>query len=89
MPDKKTFVSVLKSFGFKKMPWNKCPQGFEKSNYPCYSNAEKNQWCELYLSDEIPYGWIIGNGIKTTKSYLGGKFFETPKELNQILNQQP
>jgi hypothetical protein len=51
---KQTFIQVLRAHGFKKMRWDKCPQGFQESNYPCYSHEEKNIWCEVYLTDKPP-----------------------------------
>ncbi len=82
MTSKSTFVSILNSFGFVKMSWDKCPRGFEKANYPCYANESRNIYCELYLGDKIPYGWIISSTLPPR-----GKFFESPKELQLILKQ--
>lgn len=80
----KGVITLLKSLGFKKQPWNKCPQGFKEYNYPCYSHEEKNMWCELYLSDTLPYGWIVGAGIKGTGIGGGGFFYSLP-DLQKIL----
>jgi hypothetical protein len=81
-----TYPQILKSFGFKKMRWDKCPQGFKESNYPCFSHREKNIWCEVYLSDSFPYCWIIGDGFKGL-GYLGGRFFDAPKDLKTFLQK--
>lgn len=72
------YISILTSNGFNKMPWNKCPQGFEKANYPCYSHKEKNIWAEVYLSDPWPYLFIVGGGIKP-------QHIDDPQRLKELL----
>jgi hypothetical protein len=77
--------NILISKGFKKMAWNKCPQGFEKSGYPCFSHEKKNIWVELYLTDTPAYGWLIGPGTKRANNR--GQFFYSTKELKEILSK--
>jgi hypothetical protein len=81
---KPTFISVLKENGFKKMPWEKCPQGFKESNYQCFSDEKNNRYCEVYLSDKPPYCWVVGNGIKKS-GIIGGQFTYEPNELKKLL----
>lgn len=78
------FSKILRSHGFKKVPWSRCPQWFEIYNYPCYEHPSKNIWCETYMSDQFPYGWIIGEGIKKTEM-TGGSFFDNNKRLRELL----
>lgn len=82
----KKAVSILRSFGFTKVHWDKCPQGFKKAGYPCYSN-KSGAWVELYLSDTIPYGRISANGL-TSPDKFGGIFFDSDKQLITFLKQQ-
>jgi hypothetical protein len=77
--------NILIAKGFKKMPWNKCPQGFEKAGYPCFSHEAKNIWIEVYATDKPPYGWVIGRGIGDNFGH--GKFFYSTKELKEILSK--
>lgn len=77
--------SFLKKSGFVKMPWSKCPQGFEKANYRCYSNSEKNIWVELYLSDKPAYGWVISPEL-IGNSPVGGRTFDTVDDLKKNIN---
>ncbi len=69
--------------GFLRQPWHKCPQGYQKANYPCYYKVDMNAWCEWYKTDNPKYGSIIADGIKsTTKS---GVCFDTLDQLKEIL----
>lgn len=76
----KNFCATLRSFGFKKMSWDKCPQGFRESNYPCFSLKEKNIWVEVYLSDKPPYCFL-----QSTIAGYRGKFFYDADELRKHL----
>lgn len=82
---KDTFIRVLREFGLKRMPWDKCVKGFKESNYPCYSDEKNNRYCEVYLGDKLPYVWIVGNGIKPTQ-FPGGLFFDDPADLRKLLS---
>lgn len=75
-----SFKSILIKAGFKDVPWDRCPQGFQKANYPCYSNEEKNIWCEVYAGDRVPYCWLIGPNTNPR-----GIFFNEPKELRSFI----
>jgi hypothetical protein len=79
-----TFLQVLRSAGFKRMSWDKCPRGFQDRNYQCFSHQERNLWAEVYLTDKPVYMQLEGVGIG-----YNGKFFYEPKELNDYLNKQP
>jgi hypothetical protein len=83
--DKQTFVSVLKEFGFKKMPWDKCPQGYKESNYQCFCTPFANMYAEVYLSDPYPYMWIVGDGMEGGVAHIGGKHFNEAEELHTFL----
>lgn len=76
----KTYVEVLVAAGFVKVPWDKCPQGFEASNYQCYSHAEKNIWAEVYLSCEPVYGHMMAVTFAPR-----GKFFDSVQELQSLI----
>ena len=78
------FVKILRANGFKKMSWDKCPQGFKEKNYPCYSNESKNIYAEVYTTDKPAYMWIIGPDIGD-KKYPGGKHFWESKDLVNLL----
>lgn len=78
-------LAFLRAKGFKKQRWDKCPQGFKEKNYQCFAHEDLNIYCEVYLSDPIPYGWIVGNGIKGS-GYLSGKFFSTLAEIKATLS---
>ncbi len=79
-------INSLTSNGFKKVDWDKCPRGYERANYPCYSNEERNIWAEVYLGEKLPYMWIVGDGVKS-KSHVGGQFIDSPKILDEVLNK--
>lgn len=72
---KSPYESILEEAGFEQSPWDKCPQGFEKSDYPCYTLKGHNVWVEIYKTDPIPYG------------RLNDKFFDTANELKKLLKQ--
>lgn len=77
---KVAFISVLKSFGFKQQVWSKCPQGFEKANYPCFYHTDLNYWAEVYKSDKPPYMLLEGHGVGQR-----GKFFDDSDSLKIFL----
>ena len=79
------FISILIANGFKKMPWDKCPRGFETANYPCYYHGQKNIWAEVYLSDLVPYMFIVGDNIKPTGTLKLGTMIDEPKQLQKFL----
>jgi len=81
----KEFIVILLNAGFEKMPWDKCPKGYKDSDYQCFYHKEKNIWCEIYPDQWMTYGWIVGQNLKSSK-YSNGKFFETTKELQSLLN---
>lgn len=76
----KSVINFLTKKGYKQVDWNKCPKGYRESNYLCFSKDGYNIWCELYITDSIPYGWIVG-----TMTTFRGKFFYTLTELKTIL----
>lgn len=85
------YETILRRFGYKKVPWNKCPQGFEKANYPCYTHKDHNVWVEVYKTDPLPYGWIIADSTKSSLGTNRGQFFDDIRELQFLLkkiNQQ-
>lgn len=85
MSNGQKFIATLLANGFKKVPWNKCPQGFEKANYPCYSNEEKNIWAEVYLDEKWQYMFIEGDNIKPTGTLQLGTMIDEPKDLKTLL----
>ncbi len=87
---RKTFVRVLLEQGFKKVPWEKCPQGFKESNFACYSDEANNRWCEVYLTEKPVYTWIVGSGINFS-GYNGGRFFFSDQvdDLEKLLLTLP
>ena len=77
-----TFLQSIKGLGFRKVPWDKCPRGFQDSNYQCFYNKAKNIWVEIYLTDRPPYSQVQSN--KT--GYLG-EFFYEPDQLQSYLQK--
>jgi hypothetical protein len=76
-----TYISILKSFGFKKVSWDKCPKGFQEANYPCYTHPTINAWAEVYPKEH--YMMLQDEQIK---GYLG-KHFNEPSELKKHLTK--
>ena len=84
---KDSFVGVLKSFGFKNVPWDKCPRGFEESKYKCFTMKDVNVWAEVYTTDIPPYMWIIGDSKLADFGRPGrGRFFNEPSHLKKFLS---
>jgi hypothetical protein len=78
-----TFVSVLRSFGFKKVKWEKCPQGFKQANYPCYSHPSINSWAEVYPKEQ----YMLLQDEHLNKNHWLGKHFNTPKDLYNYMKK--
>lgn len=81
------FIDTLIENGFKKVPWNKCPQGYEKANYPCYSHEEKNVWAEVYLDKGWQYMFIEGANIKPKGTLQLGTMIDYHKDLKALLKK--
>lgn len=81
------FVKILKDNGFKKVPWDRCPQGYQESNYQCFEHVYYNRWAEVYLSDPYPYVYIVGDGIAERLNYLGGQHINEPKDLENLFTK--
>lgn len=77
---KTNFITVVKSLGLKRMPWNKCAQGFKESNYQCFYDDKKNIWIEIYLTDRPVYCLV-----QSSKTGHWGKFFYDANELKTFL----
>lgn len=80
---KATFISVLRSFGFKKVRWEKCPQGFKQAGYPCYSHPLINAWAEVYPKE----GYMLLQDEHLNKGCWFGKHFNTPTELQKYMKR--
>lgn len=73
----KKFIALLISKGYTQAPWNKCPQGFEKANYPCYQHSQHNAWVQLYIEEK--YGHIYSDDFR------GGRHFDNVADLKTYL----
>lgn len=54
-------IAFLLKKGYTQAPWDKCPQGFKKANYPCYQHKDYNVWIQLYPKEE--YGHLFAEFI--------------------------
>lgn len=74
-------LKVLKKNGYEQAPWSSCPQGFEKSNWPCFEHKKYNVWVEYYTNEN--YGHVYHN------LYPRGGYFNSPESLQELLNPIP
>jgi hypothetical protein len=72
----KKIIALLIKKGYTQAPWDKCPQGFKESNYPCYQHKDHNVWVQLYPNEK--YGHIY------TAIYQPG-YFATVQQLKRLL----
>lgn len=80
----KGIITILRLAGFTKARWERCPQGFKEQGYPCYKHKD-GSWCELYLTDNYPYGQIWLTGLPM-RNCSGSRFFENKTELKKFLS---
>lgn len=76
-----SFISVLKSFGFKY-------DGNRGNDVNCYVTKDGKRYAEILKYNRWSEVWIVGNNIpcNSTMSYPGGSTFSEPVKLLECLN---
>jgi hypothetical protein len=80
---KEPFISVLREFGFKKVSWDKCPQGFKEAGFPCYTHPAVNCFASVYTKENYMH---LDDEIINKSSHLGKHFFYA-SDLRKHLNK--
>lgn len=69
----KTFSSVLKHFGFKRI------------GIGCFQNEQRGWYAEINKSGNSYYAWMTGNGLKDSGAFPGGWAYHEVSELQAEL----
>jgi len=79
----KTFTSVLKYCGFKKMD----TKGWLNPSSVCYENKEKGWFADILDRGAYKEVWMVGNGLKSG-SFPGGWIYGNPNNIFEELQSK-
>ncbi len=66
-----SFLKILKHFGFNS----------SKGNKNCFEHNKNGWWAEIIDHGHFRTVWMVGNGLKSSKSIPGGWNYGSPKEI--------
>lgn len=78
----KSFVSVLKHFGFTKVR----TKGWKQPDRICYENKQHGWSAEIFSNCNIFSCWMAGPGLRNV-GFPGGYMYGSPEEVKDALLQ--